>query len=38
VLHLNGIVGADEVLDAEALAAIRMPNRDGFVELWPAPE
>jgi cytochrome c len=29
-LHLNGIVTADAVLDAPALAAIRMPNRDGF--------
>jgi cytochrome c len=30
MLHLNGIVKADAVLDAPALAAIRMPNRDGF--------
>ena len=29
-LHLNGIVKADAVLDGAALAAIRMPNRDGF--------
>lgn len=29
-LHLNGIVGADAVLDAGSLAAVRMPNRDGF--------
>jgi mono/diheme cytochrome c family protein len=29
-LHLNGIVKADAVLDAAALARIRMPNRDGF--------
>jgi mono/diheme cytochrome c family protein len=29
-LHLNGIVKADAVLDATALAAIRMPNRNGF--------
>ncbi|WP_229487729.1 c-type cytochrome [Pseudoduganella lutea] len=29
-LHLNGIVGADAVLDATSLAAIKMPNRDGF--------
>jgi len=29
-LHLNGIVKADAVLDAQSLAAIRMPNRDGF--------
>ncbi|MBO9537041.1 cytochrome c [Herbaspirillum sp.] len=31
LLHLNGIVGADAVLDAGNLAAVRMPNRDGFV-------
>jgi cytochrome c len=29
-LHLNGIVKADAVLDAASLAAVRMPNRDGF--------
>lgn len=29
-LHLNGIVGADAVLDAAALARIEMPNRNGF--------
>jgi cytochrome c len=29
-LHLNGIVAADAVLDAGTLAAIRMPNRNGF--------
>jgi cytochrome c len=32
VLHLNGIVGDDAVLDARSLAAVRMPNRDGFVD------
>ena len=31
VLHLNGILGADAVLDAKSLAAIEMPNRHGFV-------
>jgi cytochrome c len=31
LLHLNGIVPADAVLDARALAQLRMPNRDGFV-------
>ena len=29
-LHLNGILKADAVLDAASLAAIRMPNRNGF--------
>ena len=31
VLHLNGIVKEDEVLDAATLRRIWMPNRDGFV-------
>ncbi|MDZ7643458.1 MAG: cytochrome c [Woeseiaceae bacterium] len=35
VLHLNGIVGADAVLDAERLPAIEMPNRNGFERAWP---
>lgn len=32
VLYLNGIVKADAVLDAAAVRAVRMPNRDGFVD------
>jgi len=31
VLHLNGLAPGDAVFDARSLAAIRMPNRDGFV-------
>jgi cytochrome c len=31
ILHLNGIVTEDDVLDERTLAAVRMPNRDGFV-------
>jgi cytochrome c len=31
LLHLNGIVPANAVLDAHSLAQVRMPNRDGFV-------
>ena len=30
LLHLNGILGPDATLDAAALTAVRMPNRDGF--------
>ena len=37
VLHLNGIVAEDAVLDAERLVGIRMPNREGFASWWPAP-
>lgn len=31
LLHLNGLLPADAELDAGRLAALRMPNRDGFV-------
>ena len=31
ILHLNGIVGENEVMNAKTLPKIRMPNRDGFV-------
>ena len=31
LLHLNGLVPADAVMTAQTLAAVRMPNRDGFI-------
>jgi mono/diheme cytochrome c family protein len=31
LLHLNGIIGQDDVIDARTLPAVKMPNRDGFV-------
>ena len=31
LLHMNGIIQENDVLDARSLAAVRMPNRDGFV-------
>jgi S-disulfanyl-L-cysteine oxidoreductase SoxD len=31
ILNLNGIVGTDEVLDAQSLPEVKMPNRDGFI-------
>jgi cytochrome c len=31
ILSLNGIIGTDEVLDAQSLPKVRMPNRDGFI-------
>jgi S-disulfanyl-L-cysteine oxidoreductase SoxD len=31
ILSLNGLVAADATLDANSLAAIKMPNRDKFV-------
>ena len=31
ILLLNGIIAADETMDARTLAAVHMPNRDGFI-------
>jgi cytochrome c len=31
LLHQNGIIEKDAVMDARTLPAIRMPNRDGFI-------
>jgi S-disulfanyl-L-cysteine oxidoreductase SoxD len=31
ILHLNGIIGADDVMDAQSLPKVKLPNRDGFV-------
>ena len=31
ILHLNGIVAEDAVMDRESLPEVVMPNRDGFV-------
>jgi len=38
VLFLNGIVPQDTTFDADNLAKINMPNRDGFVSAYPPPE
>jgi S-disulfanyl-L-cysteine oxidoreductase SoxD len=37
LLFLNGIVPQDAALDADNLAKIKMPNRDGFVSAYPSP-
>lgn len=31
LLHLNGIIGADDVMDATSLPKVKMPNRAGFI-------
>jgi cytochrome c len=31
LLHRNGIIGEQEVMDATTLPQVKMPNRDGFV-------
>jgi cytochrome c len=38
VLFLNGIVPQDTTFDADNLARINMPNRNGFVSADPPPE
>jgi cytochrome c len=37
VLFLNGIIPQNTTLDANTLAKIKMPNRDGFVSAYPSP-
>lgn len=32
MLYLNGLVGGDATMDAHALLAVKMPNRDGFTD------
>jgi len=31
ILHLNGVIEADDALDAQSLPQVKMPNRDGFI-------
>lgn len=31
ILNLNGIIGANDALDAQSLPQVKMPNRDGFI-------
>lgn len=35
ILHLNGLLAEDEVLSAENLPKVQMPNRDGFTIIYP---
>src|SRR5271169_6280553 len=35
ILRLNGIIGENDVMDANTLPQVKMPNRDGFVNLFP---
>ena len=37
LLHRNELLPADAILDAASLAAVRMPNREGFDRMWPEP-
>lgn len=38
VLHMNGIVPQDAVMDAKSLAAVKMPNLPNFVRKDPRPD
>jgi mono/diheme cytochrome c family protein len=31
ILALNGVIGVDDVIDAQSLPKVQMPNREGFV-------
>jgi mono/diheme cytochrome c family protein len=35
ILKLNGLVGDDEVMNAKTLPRVRMPNREGFFQVYP---
>ncbi len=35
LLHINGIIEEDEVMNAETLPQVQMPNHDGFIVRYP---
>jgi S-disulfanyl-L-cysteine oxidoreductase SoxD len=35
LLHLNGIIGAQDVMNAHTLPQVKMPNRDNFMVVYP---
>jgi cytochrome c len=35
LLHLNGIIAETDVMDAQALPRVKMPNRDNFILAYP---
>ena len=36
LLHLNGIIAENDVMDAQSLPAVVMPNRDNFILAYPS--
>jgi cytochrome c len=36
LLYLNGIIDADDIINAETLPDVEMPNRDGFIVAYPS--
>lgn len=35
LLHLNGIINEQIEMNARTLPEVRMPNREGFIRIWP---
>jgi cytochrome c len=35
ILALNKIIGESDVMDAQTLPRVKMPNRDGFISRYP---
>jgi S-disulfanyl-L-cysteine oxidoreductase SoxD len=35
ILHLNGIISESDVINAQTLSKVRMPNRDNFIRIYP---
>lgn len=35
ILKLNGLIGAKDVMNAKTLPRVKMPNRDGFIHIYP---
>lgn len=35
LLHVNGIIGAQDVMNAQTLPQVKMPNRDHFLVVYP---
>jgi cytochrome c len=38
LLYLNGIIGRTDEMNARTLPAVKMPNRNGFIDMYPAPD
>jgi cytochrome c len=34
LLYLNNIIGEDDVMNAETMPKVEMPNRDGFINVY----
>jgi len=34
ILYRNGVIEEDQVIDADSLPEVEMPNRDNFIDVW----